>query len=298
MRFNKLDLNQLVVLDALLTERGVSAAAKRLDLSQPAASCALRRLRDHFDDDLLVQVGKAMVLTPLAQTLVQPLRDVRLRLQAFGVVHAGFDAKTAQRTLKVEASDYVIEVLLTEVVRHCWSEAPHVRIEVSQLGTHTGERLEQGDIDLVVCPAFRAMRSQPSELLFQDTLSCVVWNKNTEVGSQLSEAQYHQLGHVAAYRGAPEDGRLKDRRRCEVTVPGFTLVPQFVVGSPRIALLQTRLAVAAARSLPLRVLPCPVDLPLVEVVAQWHKYRDEDPLLSWIRALFRRVVQQMPAVPA
>lgn len=299
MRYKKLDLNQLIVLDSLLTERSVSSASERLNLSQPATSCALGRLREHFDDELLVQVGKTMVLTPLAQSLTQPLRDVTLRLQAFTIVHADFDAQSARRTLRIDASDYVIEVLLTEAMRLCWSEAPHIQIEIARLGTQSVERLERGDVDLLVCPAFRAARSQPLEPLFQDTLSCIAWDQNTEVETELTEAQYYQMGHVAAYRGAPDNGvaALKDRRRCEVTVPGFTLIPRFVVGTPRIALLQTRLASAAARSLPLRVLPCPVNLPAVEVVVQWHRYREEDPLLTWIRSLLRRVVEQQAVRP-
>jgi LysR family nod box-dependent transcriptional activator len=299
MRFNKLDLNQLVVLDALLAERSVSKTAERLFLSQPATSCALGRLRGYFEDDLLVQVGKTMVLTPLAQSMAQPLRDVVLRLQAFTTVHADFDPKTAARKLKVEASDYVIEVFLTEAMRHCWAEAPHIEIDIRRLGARSVERLEQGEADLLICPEFRAGRSQPSEPLFRDTMSCIVWEGNTDVGTELTQAEFFSLGHVAAVWG---DGQLpakdqmfptKDKRKCEVIVPGFTLIPQFVVGTRRVAALQTRLAMQAAQSLPLRVLPCPIETPLVQEVVQWHRFREEDPLLRWFRSLFQRVATQM-----
>lgn len=81
MRFNKLDLNQLVVLDAILSTRSVGRAAERLFLSQPATSCSLARLREYFEDELLVPVGKTQVLTPLATELVKPVRDVLLQIQ-------------------------------------------------------------------------------------------------------------------------------------------------------------------------------------------------------------------------
>ena len=82
MRFNKLDLNLLVALDAMLAERSISKAAERLHLSQSAMSNALARLRDYFDDELLVQVGRKLELTPRAETLKESVRDVLVRVDS------------------------------------------------------------------------------------------------------------------------------------------------------------------------------------------------------------------------
>src|SRR5215216_5485695 len=110
MRFNKLDLNQLVVLDAVLAERSVKRAADKLFLSPPATSCALARLREYFEDELLLQVGKTMVLTPKAESLKRPVRDVLLQVQAITTINPSFDAKTSTRKIIIQASDYVLNV--------------------------------------------------------------------------------------------------------------------------------------------------------------------------------------------
>jgi DNA-binding transcriptional LysR family regulator len=130
MRLNKLDLNQLVVLDAVLSERSVKRAAERLFLSPPAASCALARLRDYFKDDLLVQVGKTMVLTPRAESMQKPVRDVLLQIQAIVTMDPSFDPMTSTRKITIEASDYVMNVFLAEVLRQAWHEAPQMKFDL------------------------------------------------------------------------------------------------------------------------------------------------------------------------
>ncbi|MGD4540209.1 LysR family transcriptional regulator, partial [Xanthomonas citri pv. citri] len=107
MRFERLDLNLLVALDVLIAERSVSAAAKRLHLSQPAVSGALNRLREFFRDDLLVQVGRQMVLTPKADELADPVRDALLLIRTRITQPAGFDPATAEREFTIVASDYM-----------------------------------------------------------------------------------------------------------------------------------------------------------------------------------------------
>ena len=125
MRFNKLDLNQLVVLDTLLDERSVTRAAQRLFLSQSATSSAMARLREYFDDELLVQVGKAMVLTPRAEGLRRPVREVLRQIQAITNDSPEFDPATSDRKIVVETSDYVISVFLGEVLRRASVESAH-----------------------------------------------------------------------------------------------------------------------------------------------------------------------------
>ena len=114
MHFRNLDLNLLVVLDALLVEESVSKTAERLNLTQPAISNALARLRHHFQDDLLVRLGRQLVPTPLAQTLRDPVRDALLQIQSIADARPSFDPKTEQRQFTIVSSDYVAATLLTE----------------------------------------------------------------------------------------------------------------------------------------------------------------------------------------
>src|SRR5262245_4933192 len=112
MRFNRLDLNLLVALDALLAEQNITRAAERLHLSQSAVSGALARLREHFQDELLVQVGRRMTRTPLAESLAQPVREILAQVQATVERRPGFDPSTSDRQFSIMVSDYVTTVLM------------------------------------------------------------------------------------------------------------------------------------------------------------------------------------------
>ncbi len=116
MRYGRLDLNLLVALDVLLTERSVSLAADRLCLSQSATSSALGRLREYFEDELLVVKGRAMILTARAEELIEPVRAVLEQIRTTVAVAPPFDPATADRTIRMMASDYSTEVLLTRVL--------------------------------------------------------------------------------------------------------------------------------------------------------------------------------------
>src|SRR5215207_203605 len=104
MRFNRLDLNLLVALDALLSEKSITRASRRLNLSQSATSGVLARLRDYFKDELLVPVGRNLILTPLAVSLVDPVRDVLLQIQRTIEIKPEFDPATATREFRLFAS--------------------------------------------------------------------------------------------------------------------------------------------------------------------------------------------------
>src|SRR5471032_1661194 len=116
MRFNRLDLNLLVALDALLDERKITRAAERLSLSQSAISGMLARLREYFDDELLVPVGRNLELTPLARELVTPVRNVLLQIQTVVAINPEFDPATASRHFKIASSDYVIGIFLRKAI--------------------------------------------------------------------------------------------------------------------------------------------------------------------------------------
>src|SRR6185436_8079299 len=130
MHLDGLDLNLLVVLDSLFCERNVTRAGERIHLSQSATSGALSRLREFFKDDLLVPVGRKMVLTPLAEELALPVRQ--LLLQAEAIIHRSphFSAETSQRTFRLVMSDYVATVLMSRALPEIQRQAPGIAIEV------------------------------------------------------------------------------------------------------------------------------------------------------------------------
>ena len=129
MRLNRLDLNLLVALDALLTERSITLAAERICLSQPATSGALARLREFFNDDLLVRVGAKMQPTPLGESLAEPVHNILLQIQATVERGIEFDPFTCNRKFKFLAGDYSSTVLLTAVAKHINTLAPEIQFE-------------------------------------------------------------------------------------------------------------------------------------------------------------------------
>ena len=303
MRFHKLDLNLLVVLDALLTTRSVGRAAERLFLSQPATSLSLGRLRDYFKDDLLVSVGRTQILTPLANELAKPVRDVLLQIQTIAHARPEFDPATSDRRFTIESSDYVISVLLTEMVRRAEKLAPLMQFDLRAISPQTPEHLESGEAELLIAPEFARVPGHPFEPLFEDTFSCLVCIENPLTRNPMTTAQYFDAAHVGVEWGGGRrityDARLmstgKQSRRQEVIAPSFTLVPELLVGTRRIATLPTRLAQHMAQRFPLRVLKCPVAIPKFVELMQWHKYQERDPAIAWLRSLIGEVSASLSA---
>lgn len=307
MHFRQLDLNLLVALDALLTERSITEAGRRLHITQSAMSGSLARLREYFGDELLVQIGRKMVPTPLAETLAEPVREILLKVKATVETKPGFDPATSTRRFSLMMSDYVSTVLINEVLQHIERTAPHVSFEiVSNDMTSPGEALEHGDIDLLIMPRDHLSKAHPYEVLFADGYACVVWNENPAVKGPISQQEYLQLGHVCVQlsrgRAPVLDewflSRLGVNRRIDVIAMNFNAVPQYIVGTHRIGTIHRRMARYYSRYLPLRVIPCPYDIPPIVEAMQWHKYFDRDPGLAWLRGILKEVSAALePADP-
>lgn len=305
MHFKNLDLNLLVTLDVLLRERSITRAGDRLCLSQPATSGALARLREFFNDPLLVRVGRQLMLTPLAQSLVEPVSDVLQRVNAVVTTKAQFDPTESVRRFSIMASDYAFTIFMPAVLRRAETEAPRVSFELRQLSPDWHEELNRGDVDFVIIPSAFSHPEHPSVSIFGDGFSCVAWTGNAHVGRSLSLEQYLELGHVmVTLTGVQEASfdewymqKLGHVRRREVVAPTFALVPQLVVHTNRIATIWTRLAHTARRQLPLKLLPCPIDIPRFDEVLQWPAYREPDAGSLWLRHLVVDTATQMTDGP-
>ena len=269
-------------------------------------SGALARLRDLFQDELLVPVGRQMVLTSLAEGLVQPVRDVLLQVQSTVATKPHFDPATSDRHFSIAVSDYVTSVLMVELLRHLKNETPAITFELRPVGKRAGEDLEAGKLDFLIAPEVYVSSVHPKEVLFEDTHTCIAWTKNRKVGSSISLEQYLELGHVAVH--AADGGRvnyeegilrsLKHKRTIEVVTPSFDLAPQLVVGTERIATVPTRLACKYARLLSIKLLAVPIDIPPMIEVLQWHRAHDHDPAHIWLRAQSRDAVNRESGVRA
>lgn len=293
MRFNRLDLNLLVILNALLTERSISRAAERVNLSQPAASNALARLRDYFEDELLVSSGRQSILTPRAESLIEPVREVLMRIDSTIATPPQFNPETETRTLSLLVSDFTSTVLMPSLLAMLYERAPGIRVRLCPQTSRADEALEQGEADFLVIPTQFLSKSHPSAALFEEEYVCVTWTGNTAVTDMLSLELYLACGHVAAEfsgeRSTTFDGWFVDsfnmKRRIEVTAPTMANLPDLVIGTNRIATVQRRIAERATKSLPLKIWEPPMRIPRLVQMLQWHKYRGNDPALLWFRNL-------------
>lgn len=291
MRYNKLDLNLLFPLRALLIEKNVTRAGEAMCITQSAMSGILARLRDYFDDPLIVQVGRRMELTPLAESLLEPLHDSLMRIDATIATRPDFNPQQSRRHFSLVASDYVANILVVDVLCSIPEIAPGITVELRQPGENSAAELEAGEVDFIILPQRFVSLTHSSHALFEDTYAVVVDRDNPRVADTITLEQYLELGHVAfqsVRTGVPMfetwfSKEYGDGRRVEISAPSFHLLPRLVIGNERVATLHTRFAQQQAASLPIRLVRPLFEIPRLVEVLQWHKYRDLDPGSAWLR---------------
>lgn len=289
MRLDRFDLNLLVALNVLLEERSVTRAAQRLNLTQPAMSAALRRLRQAFNDELLVAHGKRMVPTPHAQSLAPMVADMIGSAQALIASSTLFDPATSHRAFRIAASDYITTILIRPLLGELATIAPNVRIEIVPPGPAIEAALERGAIDCAISPEQFQHAGQPQELLFSERYVLLGWSRNPIFSRPLTQRDYDEAGHVvvelADARAVVEDQvrAMGDRRRIEVVTASFTIVPWLLPDTNRIALVHERLARLFVDKLDLVYVDPPFAIPPMRETLQYHRSRATDGGLIWLK---------------
>lgn len=304
MRFGRLDLNLLVALDALLTERSVSLAADRLFLSQSATSSALGRLRDYFGDELLVVKGRQMILTARAEELIEPVRAVLEQIRTTIAIAPPFEPATADRQVRIMASDYTTQVLLAEAFAELERDAPNMRFEVQPMRTNPVESIERGYVDLLVTIDFAVSTDHPIQLLFEDDYVVVGDARNPAMQQEMTRELYFSLGHVTARFGRAQmpafeewfTRRQKQQRRIEVVAPTFLSLPGLVVGTNRIVTMHRRMADQVVNAFPLVMRELPFAIPPIREVVQWNIANSNDRCLRWVVERMHALAQRRAPV--
>ncbi len=299
MRFERLDLNLLVALHALLEEKSVSKAATRLNTSQPAMSAALAKLREFFEDDLLIRSGREMVPTAQGAFLMGPVTNVLTAVQHAVATKPTFDPATADRVFKVMLSDYTASVLLPSLLKTLRLEAPNIRIEVFASDATMAVKLERREIDLAIIPDKFLSPDHPSEPLLQDGYVVVVDKFNSYIGESISLEQYVKAEHVVANNSGNRQASFEDwflehfnvRRKAILTVPMFSLIPEFVVDTEFIGTMHSRLAASMSKFYNIRTVKVPETFPQLCQSAQFHRLSVQDLGLTWLRAKFQAIAQ-------
>ncbi len=300
MNIQNFDLNLLKSLDALLTEKSVTKAAERVFLSQPAMSGALRRLRDQFNDQLLVRNGRDMELTPLANTLAVSVRAMLQSIQGMLDTQVQFDPGTARRSFNIAMTDYASMVLMPRVLERLADEAPYLSCNVQAVDETVAARIMGGDVDLFVGThewlqdqEEKTLSSLCSEPLFSDDFVCMVATDHPSVGSSLSFEEYCELAHsVVRFPRQVEslvEGHWRSAGidlRVAVTAPNFSTLLLMLPHTRLIATVQRRLAQMLVSGLPLKIVECPLALPPLQEILIWHRRAALDPAHDYLRSIF------------
>jgi len=299
MRFNGLDLNLLVALDALITERSVSGAADRIGLTQSAMSSALGRLREFFSDNLLVNVGRRMVLTPRAEALAGPVHETLLQISTIITQAPDFDPAASVRHFEIIASDYMIKTVLARAIAKATQIAPNVSFAIRALSDSVDAQLERAEVDILITIAQYISPGHPQELLFEEDYVAVGWSGNPKFPDPLDIDTFCSLRHVSVSHGRnhlptfetlymAENG---PNRLIDVVVPAFTDVGDMLVGTERIATVHRKLASVLCKEHPLVTRELPFSIPSVKLMAQWHHIRKNDQELRWFLDILHAVCE-------
>nr|WP_221634502.1 LysR family transcriptional regulator [Nocardioides luti] len=290
------DANLLLSLHALLEEKNLTHAGERMTMSQPAMSGALTRLRKHFDDELLVRVGRGFELTPLAERLRAEVADAIEAAEALLGNQRDFDPASSTRRFTVSMSEYAMTVLAEPLTRLLAEQAPGcsvaldaVNVSPDQFETQLMRR------DLIIGPIGFDFpgRKQP---VFTDHLVCVVARGNPRlVDGALTLDDLQQMPHAVAEFGAagerrrPLEVELERRgivdRAVLVQVTSLLTLPFAVSGTEMCAFVPARLARRCLDVLDLEI--AATDLTAVQITeaAHWHLRRENEPAVVWLRRL-------------
>lgn len=290
MNLRQFDLNLLVALDVLLTERNVTRAGERLYLSQPAMSGILARLRHAFDDELLVRVGRNLELTARAAELAEPVRACVQQIEDLLNLGRPFEASTAEWSFRLAASDYVVFLMLGTLLKQLTELAPNVSVRFLALEPAAGESLANGDLDFAVLPA-EVEPNLPSLPLFEDSWVCAVWSGHPHRRERFTLAEFLALPHLSFRFAGPGHGsiaethltRLGHERRIVASTESFATAPFLLRGTALVSLVPRRLGERLREAADIRLIEPPFEAPPLREKLIWSPRFTASAPHAWLR---------------
>jgi DNA-binding transcriptional LysR family regulator len=290
VKLGAIDLNLLVVFDAVMQERNVTRAGERLGLSQPAMSHALTRLRHMLKDDLFIRSPKGMLPTPRAEQLAVPVRMALDGLQQ-SLEPAQFDPSKAARTFRIAVDNYAAVVLVGLLAERISKIAPRVLLEFQPSGTlKLLDLLDRGELDFAIGPHGPPGERFSHQSLLQDEFVVALREKHPAMGiRKLSIERFADLPHLeissALYSTDFVDETLARRklaRRIALHAP-FLSAAGILVSSDMISVLPARIAEELARHHPLTIRALPFTSSAIRTTMIWPRWFDNQPAHAWMR---------------
>jgi len=295
MRLHGLDLNLIVALDVLLDTLSIARSAERMNLSQPAMSAALNRLREYFQDPLLIREGKCFFPTDLALAL-RPRIDAFLK-EAGGIIEQPnrFDPAESRRTFRIVGSDYSTTIFLTKALCELSVLAPHMTIDIRPPGNNSLAALRDGSVDIVIGPDEYRDKQAERDLLCSDRYVIAGCATNSIFEKALTKSALSQKPYVVSTFGNHRSLGYGDQafeshaieRKIEISTSSFASLPVFLIGTSRLSVMYERLAMHYAQFFPITYARAPF---ITDEVNFWLSYlpvRKSDSGLNWLRNLLR-----------
>jgi DNA-binding transcriptional LysR family regulator len=289
MRLGNLDLNLLMVFDAVMRERSVVRAADALAISQPAVSHALNRLRHALKDKLFIRTPSGMLPTPRAEQLALPVRKALGELQ-LAVEGARFEPASAERRFTMAVNNYAAVVVAGPIVAAARAQAPKVRLSLMPSGTlNLVDRLDRSELDLAISGRAPDGERFASRLLIQDRFVAVFRSGHPALRKKLTIAALAELDYLAVTSSGENidflDTALQARKSARVIaseVP-YLSAGAVLVQSNLVAILGRKLAVEFRRAYPIEIRELPFEAPSLRSVMSWHRRFDDLPAHRWLR---------------
>jgi DNA-binding transcriptional LysR family regulator len=299
LSWGSIDLNLLIVFDAVMQERNLTRAGRRLGLSQPATSHALSRLRHMLHDDLFIRTPEGMQPTPRAQQMADPVRDA-LRVLSVTLEPEGFDPSDATRGFTLVVNNYAARAVVPVLTRKVDDTAPHVSLEVRPLGQlDVLDHLDAGTADVALGTLVDGGERFKCVRITDDDFVAVLDGKHPAAQHpDLTLETLAEIPHIEVTSSGDDtnfvDEALEEHglaRRIATRVP-FVSVVLLLVGANRLTILPRRVATDLAQVCPLVVRDLPFVTPRIVLSMIWHRRLDAHPAQRWLRDMIRGCAQK------
>ncbi|MDA1088769.1 MAG: LysR family transcriptional regulator [Proteobacteria bacterium] len=297
MNLLNVDLNLLKVLHALVEERNVTRAGKRIGRSQPAMSNALNRLRAMFDDPLLVRGAGGLQLTPRAEALKDPVAAILDNIEDCLITNVEFDPATARGLYRIAAPDYISLPVMPKLTAHLARLAPdmdlHVITEDRELALAA---LDANRTDIALGNFTETKKSVRHEYLFDEDFVCLFRKGHPALKGNLTLDALLDYPHLLVSASGERAGIFDDilarvgaKRRIAVSVSHFLLAPYLLEESDMAGVFTRQVSAMLRRSFKLVEKKIPIELASFEASMAWHHRSDRDPAMTWLRARIKQL---------
>jgi DNA-binding transcriptional LysR family regulator len=294
MKLQSMDLNLLVGFEALLIERSVSGAGRRMGLSQPAMSNVLARLRMAFGDPLFRREGQRMVPTPRARQLADAIVDALNSIRKAVGERGSFDAFKTDVQYTIAATDCAEAVVLPGLLETIKRRAPNIAVRIKRLHmafSVPARELDSCDFALGLFPLpLPPGAGLLQTVLFKEKLVGIIKKGHPAARGKFGLRQFLAQEHIGTSYNEEDPGLVGDavrkighRRRVGLVVPHFVTVPFVAARTEMLGFVPSRLAQMLSPSLGLRTVELPVQLPPLAVSLVWHERHQHDPAHHWFR---------------